>query len=426
MNIQVVSNNGLSFDTNHKITGSTLNKPVSLDTFDINIFSLQYDELWKYKGSVSTQLFCSNDLASIKTMIATSQKAINIVALPQNYKHYYAYWEPQKHYEKIIELKNELPNLKKNLLSSIIPDKFTNSYGLIYENSETVLNNKSFVSAFCFEPNFNELTKSQGGNKPTTIQFGKLILTTLNLESPNTTIDDFIKGIGLEDKKIEYPQWLIDYTCFDDEQQQKTIDSYNQKIQELNEKINQSRLKLEENLKFKSILSTNGDELVEVVFEILEKLLACDLSGFIDEKKQDFLIKKDSITFIGEIKGITSNVKSENVSQLDVHYHSYLDELRENNISENVKQLLIINPFRTKPLAERDAVHEIQINLAKRNGSLIITTETLLKIFEKFLNDDVTSEKIMSVFSTRIGLLPIEAFYEEKEKVDNSAYQMQP
>ena len=60
---------------------------------------------------------------------------------------------------------------------------------------------------------------------------------------------------------------------------------------------------------------TNGEQLVEVVFDILESFFSYSLSEFKDEKKEDFLIKLDSVTFIGEIKGITSNVKSEHVSQ---------------------------------------------------------------------------------------------------------------
>lgn len=424
MKIQFISYDKTNIQSTYNITRSTLQEPQALDLFEINIFSLQDERIWRNQGEKQNQLDCTKDFMSIKQMIGTSQKAVNIIALPQNYLHRWLYYSRDYHEQCL--LKDEISVLQKVLLSAIIPEKYIKQFDLIYENSVTKVNNSTFESAFCFLTKNNMITKSVGSDKATTLAFDNLMLTTLNLKSPESTFEDFIKGIGLEKSKKEYPQWLINYNCFDDERQQETIDSSNQKIQELNEKINQSRLKLEENLKFKSILSTNGDELVEVVFEILEKLLACDLSGFIDEKKQDFLIKKDSITFIGEIKGITSNVKSENVSQLDVHYHSYLDDLRENNIAENVKQLLIINPFRTKPLAERDAVHEIQINLAKRNGSLIITTETLLKIFEKFLNNDVTSEKIISVFSTRIGLLPIEAFYEEKEKVDNSAYQMRP
>ena len=83
------------------------------------------------------------------------------------------------------------------------------------------------------------------------------------MQSPNTKLEDYIKGIGLDNQKIEIPQWLIDYKCFDDVQQQNLIDESNQEIDRLKGKIKQANAKLNENLKYKSILCTNGDDLVQ-------------------------------------------------------------------------------------------------------------------------------------------------------------------
>ena len=43
-------------------------------------------------------------------------------------------------------------------------------------------------------------------------------------------------------------------------------------------------------------------------------------------KKEDFNFEIDDKVFIGEIKGVTSNVKNANVSQLDTHVQNYIDE----------------------------------------------------------------------------------------------------
>ena len=77
---------------------------MALDSFDINIFSLQNDKLWTFDENISNKIYCTNDLISIKRMIETSQSSINIVALPQNYTHYYDYWEPKKRYDKKVQL----------------------------------------------------------------------------------------------------------------------------------------------------------------------------------------------------------------------------------------------------------------------------------------------------------------------------------
>ena len=134
------------------------------------------------------------------------------------------------------------------------------------------------------------------------------------------------------------------------------------------------------------------------------------ISTFIDEKREDFLIKLPRCTFIGEIKGVTSNVKYEHISQLELHYRGYLDRLAETGEVETVKQLLIINPFRTKPLEQRDPVHTAQIELAIRNECLIIETRTLLRIYERFCVNRLTSQQCEEVFARRSGVIDLSDF----------------
>ena len=134
------------------------------------------------------------------------------------------------------------------------------------------------------------------------------------------------------------------------------------------------------------------------------------MSSFVDKKEEDFKIVLPDVTFIGEIKGITSNVRSENVSQLDVHCQTYIDSLDEDEKNENVKGILLINPLRNKPVDERDEVHEKQIKLAIRNDSLIITTKTLLILFMSYLQERITTDKIIELLKNKTGLLTVSDF----------------
>ena len=154
------------------------------------------------------------------------------------------------------------------------------------------------------------------------------------------------------------------------------------------------------------MLTESGDNLVEVVSEILGEMLNYDLSGFVDKKKEDFRIKLDSVTFIGEIKGINTNVKSGNISQVENHCRNYEDEL--NGSKENIKGLLVINTLRDKRLAEREEVHINSIDLAEKYGVLIITTVKLLKLYERFVVKEVSSENIIEAFKTQVGLCDID------------------
>ena len=194
--------------------------------------------------------------------------------------------------------------------------------------------------------------------------------------------------------------------CFgDDVEQREKIAVYEEKIKEASDQIEAAKAKLKQNDRVKSILYANGDHLVSVVFEILEKLLDCDLSEFVDKKKEDFLIKKSSCTFIGEIKGVTSNVKHEHISQIELHYRGYLDRLDDEGISESVKQLLIINPFRSKPLDQREPVHKEQITRAERNGCLIIETHTLMRMYENYCLGLLTAQRCEEIFAKCTGVL---------------------
>ncbi len=162
---------------------------------------------------------------------------------------------------------------------------------------------------------------------------------------------------------------------------------------------------IDKNNRYKSILYTTGDELVEVVFEILQEMLGCDLSEFTDKKKEDFKFTLGDKVFIGEIKGVTPNVKKANVSQLDVHVQEYMDENDEQ--AENIIALLIINHQRGKAISERERVHEEVIKLAERNGSLIVDTMVLLKLFEQYTLKEKSREECIELLENNTGLLEI-------------------
>lgn len=395
----------------YDITYSTINSPQSFDEFDVNIVSLQNHEIWRNNSANTQNINCIDDFKSLQKIIQNSSNSNTIIFFPQNSIFSYNYYPTQNRYAHHDELKNILYHLY-DIINKMIPQNIANNWVLTYENTKTVINGKEYSAAFYFNTALEKnILFSKGGAKPTAICYtDRLFFSSLDLSIDDFSLKDFFTAIGIEQSEIQVPQWLVDLKCLDDEEQLEVVLENQQIIIEAKNKIDVAKEKLDANLKYKSILVTNGDELVSVVFDILEQILDYDLSEFEDEKREDFSIKKDGVTYIGEIKGITSNVRSEHISQLDVHYQTYMDKLQKDNIVENVKSILIINPFRSKPLGERDEIHENQIKLAIRNGSLIITTEKLLKIYEMFLNGETTTEKILSVLSTNIGLADINSF----------------
>lgn len=277
---------------------------------------------------------------------------------------------------------------------------------IVYENTTTKIGQNEISAAFYFNTiqEENVLTKSERSNKPTTIIKNDIILSSLDINNSDE-IDTFMRSIGLVHDKLEAPEWMEDVKMFDDNTQLNIIKKNNDMIKAAHENISKAMEVIDKNNRYKSILYTTGNELVEVVFEILQEMLGCDLSEFTDKKKEDFKFTLGDKVFIGEIKGVTPNVKKANVSQLDVHVQEYMDDNDEQ--VENIIALLIIDHQRGKAIAEREKVHEEVIKLAERNGSLIVDTMTLLRLFEQYTLKEKSREECIELLESNTGLLEI-------------------
>lgn len=408
MKVQIISCSEGESTKNY--TRSAFAKPRSLDEFDVNIIDLNSEKLWYCNQKPFSGVNVSNDLRSLGEMINNSESTRIIYVLPQDIQIHYmtgVTYDAHNHsYYKYEEarIKDFLSVVKTRVFSLFIRN--IEDIELFYENTSTDLNMISYQAAFYFVSSYKSLSFSKGSNKSTTIEEDeRTILTTLDILSDEQKTATFLRSIIFPDRKEEPPLWIKQIVFDDDEEQLDRIANQNQLIQQAEEEIEEAKQKLEKNDRYKSILYTNGDELAEVVVSILEDLFDCNLSSFVDEKHEDFLILKENYTVIGEIKGINTNVKNENISQLEHHYQRYQDKLQEEKRTENVKQILIINPLRKTPLYDREPIHTEQIELAKRNKSLIVETKTLLRIFECYKKNEISKEECQILFTQNAGLL---------------------
>lgn len=394
------------------ITVSTINSPRSLDEFDVNVIDLSAEAIWRHRGQTNSTIDCINDFQTICEMVKRCSVAKILYVLPTNVNFRYCGFLNNGKYEFMqnCQLK-DCSDKMHDILSKCIPMNIA-KIELVYENTTTVVNKIEFQAGFYFETTvFLQVTKSEKSNKTTTVKLNdRIFATTLQIPHTMDALTAFINAIFFEKEGSPVPEWINDISFGNDDEQHDLIMQNNQIIEEAKSKIEEASKQLQKNMEYKSILYQNGNELVEEVFEMLECMLNCDLSSFVDEKREDFLIKKEGCTFIGEIKGVTSNVKNEHISQVEVHYQSYIDKLEESGEQENVKQLLIINPQRTKPIQEREPVHENQIKLAVRNECLMIETNTFMRLFEQFIQGTLSSQQCIEVFSTKTGLLKLSDF----------------
>ena len=381
-------------------------QPRVLDDFDINIIGLSDPKIWVSEDS--NEIDCLKDLKNIFKLIEERKKSEIIIMCPQNIKYYYDKIGIYRNEKKNVELKSLIPFIGK-----IVTNGMKEGEIFTFGKTNTIIDQENISSDFYFKDNLNVevLTESEKSKKKTTVKFNNIIFTTLKLETENE-IEKFIKFIFQNTDEERIPEWVQEYNFNNDLELKKN----RKKIEEeLSKKESEKRENIDlinKNNKYKSILFLSGERLVEIIKEMMEEMLKIDLSDFEDKKKEDLRVEFKDITFIIEIKGVNSSVKSSNISQLDNHVELYNEEGKETK----GKGILIINPERTKSIEERNPIHSDQIKKIEKDENLMITTEVFLKLFELFKQNKIKKEKIKSILQTEIGMLTIEKINNLKDQ----------
>ena len=300
MKIQLISNGDRKAINDPNITINPLSSPQSLDEFEVNIIDLSTPSLWRASAYNKNKAIDSiNDFRSIQQMVDRKRKAYVFYVLPVNEIFYF--YRPE-HMIGINEYQQPLKDCLRLVsynISQILPSSRNDgSPTLIYEKTITKINEKDYEASFYFENFFyygwSDIASSIAG-KDTIIAFNKVCLTTLQILESQEKLTNFINYFF--PPKEDEPEWAKDIHVLNDEELEQTIESKKQEIALLEEEIEVANSKKRENARIKSILYTNGDQLVEVVFEILEKLLSCDLSTFEDKKNLSFEQKSIKLIF---------------------------------------------------------------------------------------------------------------------------------
>lgn len=405
MKIQCITANRDRFK-HELITNSTFASPNTLDSYDINIIDLSSEYIWCNNGLSYNDININRDLSNLSIMINNSSRTSFVFLYPQNFNFKYCLSNNSFLYRN--ELKNMLNEVSKILHDSL---KMPN-LPLQFQNNKTNVNDILIDSSFHFTSNssFDSILKANDSNLIVAKRNGNKIYTTLNLIDANTLLT-FLTNVGLYKSTTEPPKWVQDIHILNEVEIIDDISSKKQEIDRLKSIITINKEKLKNISEYKTVLYESGTNLENIVKKMLSNMTGYDLSDFIDNKREDFLIKLDCITFIGEIKGKDTNVKDSFLSQLFTNYNLYKEELENSNINENVKQILIINYENKKPVNERNDINQRQIEMALKNNQLIIDTFSFLKLYELFLLEKINSELIIKYLSDKTGLFDISEIY---------------
>lgn len=399
--IQIISNGGrLHRFIAEFIKQSTLKEFDAFDDYDINIIDLSSEMIWRNQKNSYNTINDIQNFKSLKMSISLAKTSKIMIILPPDLDFLYYYSSVSGNYYDKVRLKDIIPTML-----SIIGEIVFCNFNLIFSNTTSKINQESIKSSFVFNDisDTDIIVRSEKSGQPTAIQSFGIVFTTMHPENYSELISLLKATKLIKEKGEEEPEWFKKIEKFDDIELNNIISEKELDILRMKETIAKSKEKLKQNNRYKSILYSQGQELVDVVFEMLQDMLGIDLSNFEDKKIEDFRFDLGGIIYLGEIKGITKNVNNSNITQLQLHVEHFLED-NENIIEDKVKGILIINHQRTKAPAERDPVDIRQINIASKKKYLIIETTTLLDLYEAFVRGELKTEDCISMLSNN-GLL---------------------
>ena len=406
--IQVITTNkefGDFFENDSNYIINTFKNPRAFDEFDINILDLSFNLLWIYRGHRPETINIIDDLKHYKNIIRNANNSKILVILPQNSNYHYSYSNGKYQY------KCELKNLLDIIQSLCVDNIYEYYFQLEFETTQTKINNKVVKADFHFINNMFEgkaiVTNSDRSNKATTIKVtDNLSYTTLDITESKEVLEEFLVKTQIILKEInEIPEWIEEINILDDEKIKSNIQEIENEIIEKKNKKEIETEKLNKNNKIKSILYETDKKLQKEVIEVLNEMLDYKDNNFVDEMEEDYRIKKKNVTFIIETKGLSRNIKGEDISKTLNHVEMYKDKIEENNMQENVKGIYIVATQRNKRIEEREKTPDRQVKLAERNNILIIRTEQLLEIFEDFRNKKINTDDIIKLLTEQNGEL---------------------
>lgn len=376
----------------------------NIDMFEFTIVDLSSADIWDGITWDHGKLKVEEKFKQLHEAISNSLEKHIIFLLPQNLE-----WINVEGLNRSRLIADIRPTFKNALRRICFLD---DSFDFAMVRGTTSLKNGTVLkSDFIFKTDpsyFASLTENNYSKQLTTVKnyYSEIIYTFLDLQNENE-VSSFLETIGIQFQQDNIPAWLKEYQWFTDKELHSILNKNNDELKRIEQSSLECKNKLQNNNHFKSILSSTGDDLCLVVFEILEEILGIETKDFVDKKLQDLDFALGESIFLVEIKGINTNVKSSNIGQLEQHELRYKELLEEKQtlLPETIKKLLIINHQRLKSIHEREPINNEQIHFAKQKQVLIIETNTLLTILEQYRNKNLSREEIINKISSSVGLL---------------------
>lgn len=388
-------------------------KALAFGAFDLTVIDLQDKYLWKSDYTNDKILQDHADISSIRQMMLQSNKAKCIVVLPQNYSFLYSYGYNLETHSEGYKKKKPLKVFIKDFAVSPIGELFSFSLRICFGKSITLVSNKELHSDFSFSmpiaSPLKPLLTSNASTISTVLISETLAATTLEIntnEDLSAVIDAIFPAVV---QSVLIPDWLDEVEYHDETAQRARIKEIDEEMALLDKEKKEIEGVLSNYQDIKSVLCSKDFELEKMTRHLLAKIVEVD-EDFEDCKEEDFRFSYNDTLYLIEIKGSKGGLKRQHISKTYDHVQIKADAMEDEGSTSKLKGVLIFaSQIELKP-EERDPFPETQITIARKNDIAVLSTETLLRCYEAYIEKRLTSTSFKETLSQTSGLVSLDLF----------------
>lgn len=401
------------FTETSDLTIREFGKALAFDAFDLTVIDLQDKYLWKSDYTNDKILQDHADISSIRQMMLQSNKAKCIVVLPQNYSFLYSYGYNLETHSEGYKKKKPLKDFIKDFAVSPIGELFSFSLRICFGKSITLVSNKELHSDYSFSMPITSplkpLLTSNASTISTVLISETLAATTLEIntnEDLSAVIDAIFPAVV---QSVLIPDWLDEVEYHDETAQRARIKEIDEEMALLDKEKKEIEGVLSNYQDIKSVLCSKDFELEKMTRHLLAKIVEVD-EDFEDCKEEDFRFSYNNTLYLIEIKGSKGGLKRQHISKTYDHVQIKADAMEDEGSTSKLKGVLIFaSQIELKP-EERDPFPETQITIARKNDIAVLSTETLLRCYEAYIEKRLTSTSFKETLSQTSGLVSLDLF----------------
>lgn len=195
------------YDEEAELQFSDFSAPESFDDYDLNVISLQSNEIWRNSSGITEteSVDYSEDFTSLKKIINKTKKSKILLLYPRNSK-FKTRYSGGNSYRVEYPLKDILGSL--DFILKQLLDKYSEK--IYFECNNVSLQNYKLKADFCFENSNNSFLDSRSGKCVGKCLNETVFLSTVVIEEYSQNIFKKLYDLAFPSEKVSAPDWFLE------------------------------------------------------------------------------------------------------------------------------------------------------------------------------------------------------------------------